>query len=97
MTDIYPSQTREYQRAYAFKRRLAEFGLRREDFDAMVVTQGGLCAICEIPMRSPCIDHSRITGNVRGLLCQACNGGIGLLGDDLASLERAVAYLRAHT
>jgi hypothetical protein len=33
---------------------------------------------------------------VRGLLCQGCNKGIGLLRDDPAIVERAAAYLKGH-
>lgn len=39
------------------------------------------------------VDHDHITGQVRGALCAKCNTGIGLLGDNLAGVERAVAYL----
>lgn len=39
------------------------------------------------------IDHCHQGGHVRGLLCDQCNRGIGLLQDDPDVLERAVAYL----
>ena len=39
-------------------------------------------------------DHDHATGYVRGWLCRNCNMGIGLLGDDVAGLERAIEYLR---
>lgn len=41
-----------------------------------------------------CLDHDHETGLFRGWLCSSCNLGLGLLGDNLASLERAVDYLR---
>ncbi len=34
------------------------------------------------------------TGEIRGLLCDNCNRGLGLLGDDLESLEAATKYLK---
>ena len=38
-----------------------------------------------------CVDH---TGNmIRGVLCSACNLGIGKLGDDVAGVQRALDYL----
>lgn len=40
------------------------------------------------------IDHCHDTGNVRGLLCNKCNQGIGLLNDDPIVLERALYYLK---
>lgn len=39
------------------------------------------------------VDHDHETGEIRGVLCTACNTGIGLLGDDLGGLLQAVAYL----
>jgi hypothetical protein len=39
-------------------------------------------------------DHDHDTGQFRGWLCQTCNSGIGMLGDDLAGVARAYSYLR---
>jgi len=36
-------------------------------------------------------DHE--SGTVRGILCRKCNLGLGLLGDNVESLSRALAYL----
>jgi hypothetical protein len=71
------------------------------DYDRMYADQNGLCCICGRPETSlahqyMCIDHDHDTGQVRGLLCQTCNRGIGFLGDDIATLESAVAYLKKH-
>jgi hypothetical protein len=40
------------------------------------------------------LDHDHVTGKFRGWLCSNCNTGLGKLGDDIAGLERAIAYLR---
>ena len=43
------------------------------------------------------LDHCHETGEFRGWLCKKCNTGLGNLGDNLESLERAVTYLRNQT
>lgn len=69
-------------------------------FDA----QRGVCAICadrEKPLascmtpRPLVVDHDHETGAVRGLLCNQCNRGIGMLGDSSTYLNRAAEYLDA--
>lgn len=75
------------------------YGLTAETFGALWERQSGECAICgralEMSgMRSCNVDHDHATGVVRGLLCRACNRGIGLLGDDADRLGAAARYLR---
>lgn len=41
------------------------------------------------------IDHNHKTGKFRGILCNNCNRGIGLLGDSAQNLERAITYLNS--
>jgi len=38
------------------------------------------------------VDHD--TGEFRGILCTTCNSGIGKLGDDIESVEKALNYLK---
>lgn len=40
------------------------------------------------------LDHDHTTGKFRGWLCNRCNLALGHLGDSVAGLERAVAYLK---
>jgi hypothetical protein len=39
------------------------------------------------------IDHCHETGKVRGLLCDACNTGIGRFSDQVDLLQKAIDYL----
>lgn len=55
--------------------------------------RSGPCEICARQCDSLCLDHCHATGQSRGWLCSACNLGLGKLGDDLASIERARSYL----
>jgi hypothetical protein len=40
------------------------------------------------------LDHDHTTGAFRGWLCNRCNLGLGHLGDTIASVEKALDYLR---
>lgn len=79
---------------------MRNYGITIEQYDALVRTQGGLCAICK--SSDPCgrsnsswhVDHDHVTGTVRGLLCAKCNRAIGLMGDDADILQAAVYYLK---
>lgn len=41
-----------------------------------------------------CVEHNHTTGRIRGLLCNNCNRGVGLLKDNLNILKRAIIYLQ---
>jgi hypothetical protein len=90
-------------RVYKNKQLLWTFGITLEQYEQMLADQNGVCAVCgktetEIHpqskrVRSLNVDHCHDTGRVRGLLCNSCNRGIGLLKDDPAILRRALNYL----
>lgn len=62
---------------------------------SMLTDQDGKCGICAKDLdESLCVDHCHGTGRVRGLLCNPCNSGIGLLGDTVEAIEAALRYLR---
>ncbi|MFF4220886.1 endonuclease VII domain-containing protein [Streptomyces nondiastaticus] len=76
------------------------YGMALEDFEALLVTQNYSCAICAVTFDpdvrdlAPCVDHCHATGQVRGLLCHACNLGIGHFKDDVERLRSAIKYLQ---
>lgn len=71
-----------------------KYNLTIQQYEEMVQFQDGLCAICKKPdYRRLSVDHSHTTGQVRGLLCNACNRSIGLLGDNLESIRSVLLYL----
>jgi hypothetical protein len=81
-----------------------KYGVDESGFDVLWFAFNGKCGICEKELKQPtktrgqsldvvAIDHDHDTGNVRGLLCNACNKAIGLLSDDINILKRAIQYL----
>ena len=41
-----------------------------------------------------CLDHDHKTGKFRGWLCNKCNSALGLLGDNINYIQRALKYLK---
>jgi Recombination endonuclease VII len=70
------------------------YGITIDDFESLLVMQDGCCAICLREMEAPQVDHCHTTGEIRGLLCMACNIALGKLEDDTERLARAIDYLR---
>lgn len=82
------------------KRRMANLkshGLTLKQFYDILKKQKRRCAICKA--RRPGgngtwhVDHNHKTGKARGLLCSRCNLALGLFGDDIKILRRAIYYL----
>ena len=73
------------------------YGIGEVGYDRLAAEQGNRCACCgateNVDGRLWCVDHDHDTGVIRGLLCVRCNVGIGALGDSVAGLRRALAYL----
>jgi hypothetical protein len=73
------------------------YGITLEDYDNLLLSQGGGCAICGSDDSGGrgrfSIDHNHETGEVRGLLCGPCNRGLGYFKDSPDVLESAKEYL----
>jgi hypothetical protein len=76
--------------------RIRMYGIDVPDYERILEEQGGGCYICgkkPTDRRALDIDHDHNTGKVRGLLCSKHNRAIGLMGDDLLILIKALEYL----
>lgn len=108
-----PGKNAEYARRWAQKNRarvreshlLRTYGLTQEDYDHMLESQGGVCAICKrTSTRNLAVDHDRscCSGDkscgkcVRALLCPRCNTCLGAINDNLEVLESMRRYLLQH-
>ena len=72
------------------------YGLSPEQYLELHNSQEGKCKICgkELDSGYLHVDHDKNTGEIRGLLCGNCNRGLGLFGDSIKNLEKAVEYLK---
>jgi len=67
-------------------------------YNLMLAEQNGRCAICGTVKcdtgRRFAVDHDHETGTIRGLLCRACNQGLGQFKDNPELLSKAFEYLK---
>ena len=86
-------KSKEYRLKY-------RFGITLEDYNQLFNNQQGCCAICGVHQselqRALDIDHSHKTGEIRGLLCGACNLLLGNGKDNPEILRIAADYLEIH-
>jgi hypothetical protein len=86
----------EHGRRHDLKR---HYGITATEYDARVLAQRGVCAICREPCASGqrlSVDHDHATNVVRGLLCHKCNHGLGNFDDTPERLRLAALYLEKH-
>lgn len=79
----------------------SKFGIDVTMYDELFEKQNGVCAICGNPQNRKdtkhlSIDHCHTTGNVRALLCNSCNLGIGQFQDNEMFILSAIQYLLNH-
>lgn len=75
-----------------------KYGMTQEQYDVMLRSQGGGCAVCTRRpgvVRLP-VDHCHDTGKVRGILCTQCNQALGQLQERADLIDKLAAYLRSH-
>lgn len=74
------------------------YGITLEQYSLILQGQNGSCKICgqnkPDKMGRWKLDHSHVSGKIRGILCCGCNAGIGNFKDDPSLLRKAAAYLR---
>ena len=74
-----------YCRAY-------KFGITVETLDELLAAND-VCKICNKELTIKHIDHCHKTGKIRGVLCNACNTGLGKFKDDVEMMRKAIRYL----
>lgn len=81
-----------------------KYGLEKGEFEAFWIVFKGKCGICNKKLLqntktrgqgldTVAIDHCHKTGQIRGLLCSACNKGLGMFSDNIDKLKSAIKWL----
>ena len=76
-----------------------KYGISPEQYFKMYKEQSGKCKICDCKLPDKKyldIDHNKLTGDIRGLLCNNCNKGLGCFMDSPEILRRAAEYLEVN-
>jgi len=76
-----------------------KYGIDLGTADLLLLFQGNCCAICGTAAAGGGggwhVDHCHEEKFVRGILCNNCNLGLGLFGDNVSFLDNAIKYLDA--
>lgn len=99
--------TRQYESLDDYKKNyqlVKKYNITLEELHVYWIAFRGKCGICNKDMKWPekrrgqgldvvAVDHNHDTGAVRGLLCNACNKGIGFFKDCPDLLEKAQKWV----
>lgn len=80
---------RQYYKPHEFMRR--KFKLTEQQYAELMKNEN--CQICNVELTKKCIDHCHSTNKVRGVLCNNCNTALGLVGDNIDTLQKMIQYL----
>ena len=89
-------ETKNLYKSRAFKRK---YGISKEDFYVLKFKQNNKCAICQNKLendKKSHMDHCHNSGKLRGVLCVACNLGLGMFKDSLPILKSAAKYIKKY-
>lgn len=75
------------------------YGISLQDYETMLLSQDGKCAICESSKTTRKnnrldVDHCHKTGKVRKLLCSKCNRLLSNCQENTDILQKAIRYLK---
>lgn len=88
----HPERVKASKRNATLRR---NYGITATQFAAMADAQNRVCAVCSRATELV-VDHDHTTGRVRGLLCNSCNGYIGVIGERREVVKALLAYLDSH-
>jgi hypothetical protein len=74
-----------------------KYGISLQDYEQLLAETDHKCQICgkteEENGKRLAVDHCHKTEEVRGILCDTCNTGLGMFLDNTNLLNKAIEYL----
>lgn len=83
----YIGQARDYQLKW-------NYGISSAEYDQMALAQNHKCYLCREHADPLCVDHNHKNGEIRKLLCNNCNLGIGYFKENPELLRLAADYCK---
>lgn len=95
-----------YEKTKGSKRRntyyIKQYGLSLEHIETVLTIQEYCCELCKSRLdldntRSGlglAVDHCHTSGIVRGLICNNCNRALGMIKENIQTLENMIKYLK---
>lgn len=76
---------------------LKRHNITEDQYKSILYKQNNKCLICcnefTDDKMNKHIDHNHKTDNIRGILCENCNRGLGMFKDNIEYLQNAIKYL----
>lgn len=90
------TKTTDYEYKQSIKKR---YGITYEEYELLCELQNNVCAICKQEQNDKrgtrlAVDHCHETKRIRGLLCNRCNRGIGMLKENKNVIMSAYNYVK---
>jgi hypothetical protein len=88
----------EHKQENMWEGRKYRYEMDEKDFDKLLESQNGECAICECELPADKfksdIDHNHKTGKVRGIVCRSCNITIGMVEKKIKYIDKIIKYIK---
>jgi hypothetical protein len=98
-TDGYDSYCKEcHKTRFRSYWLLKKYGITITEYDSLFSSQNNFCAICgssqKPEQRTFAVDHNHKTKTIRGILCSNCNRLLGMVRENVNTLNKAISYLK---
>lgn len=70
----------------------SRYNISIDEYNSVLDKANHSCEICGSKYLLH-LDHSHLTGKIRGILCQSCNHALGHAKDDIKILAKLIEYL----